>query len=86
MREKVHTMPMLPTLPTSKHGKTVYAKVIAVDFDGTLCVSKWPEIGEPNMAIVQRMTHQIKNRGARGVSSRDLAGKPALNEKPPPQQ
>ena len=31
------------------------------------------------------MTHQIKNRGARGYSSRNLAGKPALNEKPPPQ-
>ena len=31
------------------------------------------------------MTHQIKNRGTRGDSSRDLAGKPALNEKPLPQ-
>ena len=64
MREKVHTMPMLPTLPTSKHGKTVYAKVIAVDFDGTLCVSKWPEIGEPNMAIVQRLLRR-QQEGAR---------------------
>lgn len=23
-------------------------KIIAVDFDGTLCENKWPEIGEPN--------------------------------------
>lgn len=24
-------------------------KVIAVDFDGTLCEDKWPEIGKPNI-------------------------------------
>ncbi len=23
-------------------------KIIAVDFDGTLCENSWPEIGEPN--------------------------------------
>ena len=23
-------------------------KIIAVDFDGTLCFSNWPELGEPN--------------------------------------
>ena len=26
--------------------------VIAVDFDGTLCESKWPEIGEPNYGML----------------------------------
>ena len=26
-------------------------QIIAVDFDGTLCENKWPEIGEPNTAI-----------------------------------
>lgn len=26
--------------------------VIAVDFDGTLCESRWPAIGEPNMAVI----------------------------------
>lgn len=26
--------------------------VIAVDFDGTLCISNWPELGEPNMEII----------------------------------
>ena len=25
-------------------------KIIAVDFDGTLCYSNWPELGEPNGA------------------------------------
>jgi len=27
-------------------------KVIAVDFDGTLCENKWPEIGEPNKELI----------------------------------
>lgn len=27
--------------------------IIAVDFDGTLCKEKWPEIGEPNTALIQ---------------------------------
>lgn len=27
-------------------------KIIAVDFDGTLCENKWPLIGEPNMGLI----------------------------------
>lgn len=27
-------------------------KVIAVDFDGTLCINKWPAIGEPNYDVI----------------------------------
>lgn len=27
-------------------------EIIAVDFDGTLCFSKWPECGEPNQALI----------------------------------
>ena len=27
-------------------------QTIAVDFDGTLCYSKWPELGQPNQAPV----------------------------------
>lgn len=27
-------------------------KIIAVDFDGTLCENKWPEIGEPNVVLI----------------------------------
>lgn len=30
-------------------------KVIAVDFDGTLCESKWPEIGEPHWPIIREL-------------------------------
>jgi hypothetical protein len=28
------------------------SKIIAVDFDGTLCENKWPEIGEPNEDLI----------------------------------
>ena len=28
-------------------------KIIAVDFDGTLCYSSWPELGEPNAPLIE---------------------------------
>lgn len=37
-------------------------KIIAVDFDGTLCENKWPEIGEPN----KEMIAYLKERQAAG--------------------
>lgn len=30
-------------------------KVIAVDFDGTLCKSMWPEIGAPNLCVIREL-------------------------------
>ena len=27
--------------------------IIAVDFDGTLCYSNWPEAGEPNTVLIE---------------------------------
>lgn len=30
-------------------------KIIAVDFDGCLCVSRWPEIGRANEALIERL-------------------------------
>lgn len=27
--------------------------IIAVDFDGTLCENKWPEIGIPNEELIE---------------------------------
>ena len=27
-------------------------QIIAVDFDGTLCYSDWPDLGEPNMPLI----------------------------------
>ena len=36
-------------------------KVIAVDFDGTLCTNKWPQIGEPNTALIRQLAEERKN-------------------------
>lgn len=30
-------------------------RIIAVDFDGTLCENKWPDIGEPNMPTIRAL-------------------------------
>ena len=35
--------------------------IIAVDFDGTPCTQKWPEIGEPNVALIEWLiAHQAR--------------------------
>ena len=36
-------------------------KVIAVDFDGTLCTSNWPNIGEPNTELIRQLNEEQKN-------------------------
>lgn len=28
-------------------------QIIAVDFDGTFCFSNWPDIGEPNLSLIE---------------------------------
>ena len=33
-------------------------KIIAVDFDGTLCTNKWPEIGDPNLRLIEYLKRQ----------------------------
>jgi hypothetical protein len=38
------------------------SKVIAVDFDGALCVDAWPEIGRPRWFVLWR----VKRRQRRG--------------------
>ena len=30
-------------------------KIIAVDFDGCLCASEWPGVGEPNMPLINAL-------------------------------
>lgn len=37
-----------------------YDKIIAVDFDGTLCESRYPEIGAPNEEIINYVKEQKK--------------------------
>ena len=37
-------------------------EIIAVDFDGTLCYSEWPGLGEPNHTLINYLK-QWKNNG-----------------------
>ena len=41
---------ILKTKGTADMGKS---KIIGVDFDGTLCDSAWPEMGEANVALIE---------------------------------
>lgn len=41
-----------------------YKKIIAVDFDGTLCINKFPEIGEPRYSVIKRLKAE-QEAGAR---------------------
>ena len=36
-------------------------KTIAVDFDGTLCYSSWPELGDPNRALIACLQEWRRN-------------------------
>lgn len=36
-------------------------KIIAVDFDGTLCTNKWPEIGKPNEDLIMYLQQERRN-------------------------
>lgn len=36
-------------------------KIIAVDFDGTLCENKWPEIGAPNEELINYLKKRQEN-------------------------
>ena len=39
-------------------------RVIAVDFDGTLCENRYPEIGEPNTELIEQLIEEQKNGAA----------------------
>ncbi len=34
------------------------SQIIAVDFDGTLCFSAWPDVGEPNDTLISYLKDQ----------------------------
>ena len=36
-------------------------KIIAVDFDGTLCTNRWPDIGKPNVSLIDWLKHESTN-------------------------
>lgn len=42
-----------------------YTKIYAVDFDGTLCESKWPDIGAPNKRLIEHLRHEKYYHGAK---------------------
>lgn len=43
----------------------MHKQIIAVDFDGTLCENKWPEIGEPNTELIGHLIMMQKTVGAK---------------------
>lgn len=50
--------------------------IIAVDFDGTLCENKWPEIGMPNEELIE----YLKKRQANGEKL--ILGHPETRSRP----
>lgn len=43
-----------------------FVPIYAVDFDGTLCESKWPGIGTPNKKLIQHLV-QRRTEGAKVI-------------------
>lgn len=41
--------------------KPKWRKIIAVDFDGCLCDSKWPDIGEPHNEVIRELIREQAN-------------------------
>ncbi len=50
-------------------------KIIAVDFDGTLCFSNWPELGDPNTVLINYLLKE-KAAGSKIILWTCRAGKP----------
>lgn len=50
-------------------------KIIAVDFDGTLCENKWPDIGIPNLQVIDYIKEE-KTKGAKLILWTNRTGKP----------
>ena len=40
-------------------------KIIAIDFDGTLCTNNWPEIGDPNFELIDCLLAEQKVAGSK---------------------
>ena len=45
-------------------------RIIAVDFDGTLCFSAWPDVGEPNHPLIDYLKRQKKAGRQRKAGNR----------------
>ncbi len=56
-----------------------YTKIIAVDFDGTLCIGdRWPNIGEPNQVVIDYILAE-RERGAKLILWTNRCGEPLQN-------
>lgn len=40
--------------------------IIAVDFDGTLCENRWPDIGAPNTKLIDKLI-SLQNNGHKAI-------------------
>lgn len=49
--------------------------IIAVDFDDTLCYSNWPNLGAPNLPLINYL-HKQKRSGSKIILWTCRAGKP----------
>jgi hypothetical protein len=47
--------------PLYERRKLMNSKIIAVDFDGTLCENNWPEIGEPRFGTIAYLLKEKKH-------------------------
>lgn len=54
----------LEGLNQKERKEQLWQKVIAVDFDGTLCVNRYPEIGEPQWGVIIAAIEEMR-RGAK---------------------
>lgn len=57
--EQTMTTPLYAVQPPKAPGARDY-QILAVDFDGCLCESKWPEIGAPNTRLIERLKRRVK--------------------------
>ena len=53
-------------------------QIIAVDFDGTLCFSNWPELGEPNGRLIEFL-RTWREKGNKLILWTCRAGEPLEN-------
>ena len=53
-------------------------KIIAVDFDGTLCYSNWPQLGDPNRGLIEYLI-RCQNLGHKLILWTCRAGEPLEN-------
>lgn len=52
--------------------------IIAVDFDGTLCVDEWPDIGYPNFTLIDYLKKRKEN-GDKIILWTNRCGEPLEN-------